>query len=129
MAETRGNPLALVESPRGLTAAELPAVGLADTLPLENRIEQSFHRQLRSLPAETQRLLLTAAAEPVGDAALLWRASEQLGVSADAAVPAEASGLIEFGARVRFVIPSCGPPLTGRRHCLTNGEYIARWRR
>ena len=106
VAETRGNPLALVELPRGLTAAELAGgFGLPDTLPLANRIEQSFHRQLRSLPAETQRLLLTAAAEPVGDAALLWRASEQLGVSADAALPAEASGLIEFGARVRFRHP------------------------
>src|SRR5215831_21056113 len=106
VAETRGNPLALVELPRGLTAAELAGgFGLPDTLPLTNRIEQSFHRQLRSLPAEARRLLLTAAAEPVGDAALLWRASEQLGVSADAALPAEASGLIEFGARVRFRHP------------------------
>src|SRR5215467_8320975 len=101
VAETRGNPLALVELPRGLTAAELAGgFGLPGTLPLANRIEQSFHRQLRSLPAEAQRLLLTAAAEPVGDAALLWRASEQLGVSADAALPAEASGLIEFAYRV-----------------------------
>jgi DNA-binding CsgD family transcriptional regulator len=106
VAETRGNPLALVELPRGLTAAELAGgFGLPDTLPLANRIEQSFRRQLRSLPAETQRLLLTAAAEPVGDAVLLWRASEQLGVSADAALPAEALGLIEFGPRVRFRHP------------------------
>ena len=106
VAETRGNPLALVELPRGLTAAELAGgFGLPDPLPLANRIEQSFHRQLRSLPAEAQRLLLTAAAEPIGDAALLWRATEQLGVSADAAVPAEASGLIEFGTRVRFRHP------------------------
>jgi DNA-binding CsgD family transcriptional regulator len=106
VAETRGNPLALVELPRGLTAAELAGgFGLPDTLPLANRIEQSFHRQLRSLPAETQRLLLAAAAEPVGDAALLWRATEQLGLSAEAAVPAEASGLVEFGARVRFRHP------------------------
>ena len=106
VAETRGNPLALVELPRGLTAAELAGgFGRPDTQPLANRLEQSFYRQLRSLPAETQRLLLTAAAEPVGDAALLWRASEQLGVSADAALPAEASGLIEFAARVRFRHP------------------------
>ena len=106
VAETRGNPLALVELPRGMTAAELAGgFGLPDTLPLANRIEQSFHRQVRSLPPETQRLLLTAAAEPVGDAALLWRASEQLGLSAEAALLAEASGLINFGTRVRFRHP------------------------
>lgn len=106
VAETRGNPLALVELPRGLTAAELAGgFGLPDARPLANRIEQSFHRQLRSLPAETQQLLLTAAAEPVGDATLLWRASGRLGVSVDAALPAKASGLIEFGDRVRFRHP------------------------
>jgi DNA-binding CsgD family transcriptional regulator len=106
LAETRGNPLALVELPRGLTVAQLAGgFGLPGPLPLANRIEQSFDRQIRSLPAETQRLLLTAAAEPVGDAVLLWRASGQLGISADAAIPAEASGLIEFGTRVRFRHP------------------------
>ncbi len=106
VAETRGNPLALAELTRGLTAAELAGgFGRPDTQPLASRLEQSFHRQLRLLPAETQRLLLTAAAEPVGDAALLRRASEQLGISAEAALPAESSGLIEFGARVRFRHP------------------------
>jgi DNA-binding CsgD family transcriptional regulator len=106
VAETRGNPLALVELTRGLTAAELAGgFGRPDTRPLANRLEQSFRGQLRSLPAETQRLLLAAAAEPVGDGALLRRASEQLGISADAARPAEAAGLIEFGDRVRFRHP------------------------
>ena len=106
VAETRGNPLALVELTRGLTAAELAGgFGRPDTRPLANRLEQSFHRQLRSLPDETQLLLLTVAAEPVGDAALLRRASERLGISAGAALPAESSGLIEFGAQVRFRHP------------------------
>ena len=106
VAETRGNPLALVELTRGLTAAELAGgFGRPDTRPLANRLEQSFHRQLRSLPDETQLLLLTVAAEPAGDAALLRRASEQLGISAGAALPAESSGLIEFGAQVRFRHP------------------------
>ena len=106
IAETRGNPLALLELPRGLTVAEL-AGGFAapDAAPLASRIEQSFHRQVQSMPAETQRLLLTAAAEPVGDVTLLWRAAERLGIAADAAVPAEAAGLIEFGGRVRFRHP------------------------
>jgi DNA-binding CsgD family transcriptional regulator len=73
--------------------------------PLASQIEESFLRRLQSLPAETQRLLLTAAAETVGDAPLLWRAAGRLGIGADAAAPAEAAGLIELGARVRFRHP------------------------
>src|SRR5262245_34137457 len=85
VAETRGNPLALVELPRGLTSAELAGgFGRPDVRPIPSRIEQSFRRQLESLPTETQRLLLTAAAEPVGDATLLWRAAQRLGIGADA---------------------------------------------
>ena len=68
VAETRGNPLALLELPRGLTPAELAGgFGLPDARPLASRIEQSFLRRLEALPAETRRLLLVAAAEPVGD--------------------------------------------------------------
>jgi DNA-binding CsgD family transcriptional regulator len=70
-----------------------------------NRIEQSFLRRVQALPVETQRLLLAAAAEPVGDVTLLWRAAETLGIGADAAAPAETDGLIELGARVRFRHP------------------------
>jgi DNA-binding CsgD family transcriptional regulator/tetratricopeptide (TPR) repeat protein len=106
VAETRGNPLALVELPRGLTAAELAGgFGRPDARPLASRIEQSFGRQLESLPSETQRLLLIAAAEPVGDVTLLWSAAERLGIGADAAAPAEAAGLIELGPGVRFRHP------------------------
>ena len=106
VAETRGNPLALLELPRGLSAAELAGgFGLPDAAPLASRIERSFLRQLESLPVKTRRLLLTAAAEPIGDVTLLWRAAGRLGVGADAAAPAEAAGLIELGARVRFRHP------------------------
>jgi DNA-binding CsgD family transcriptional regulator len=106
VAETRGNPLALLELPRGLRAAELAGgFGLPDAPPLANRIERSFLRRLQSLPVKTQRLLLAAAAEPIGDVTLLRRAAEWLGVGADAAAPAEAAGLIELGARVRFRHP------------------------
>jgi DNA-binding CsgD family transcriptional regulator len=106
IAETRGNPLALLELPRGLTVAELAGgFALPDARPLTSRIEQSFLRRLQSLPIETQRLLLAAAAEPVGDVTLLWRAAERLGIGTGAAVPAEAAGLIEIGARVRFRHP------------------------
>jgi predicted ATPase len=106
VAETRGNPLALLELTRGLTVAELAGgFALPDSGPLAGRIERSFLRRLHSLPIETQRLLLTAAAEPVGDVTLLWRAAKRLGIGAEAAVPATASGLIEIGARVRFRHP------------------------
>jgi DNA-binding CsgD family transcriptional regulator/tetratricopeptide (TPR) repeat protein len=106
VAEARGNPLALVELPRGLTPAALAGgVGLPDTMPLPSRIEQSFVRQIRSLPGETQRLLLVAAAEPIGDVTLLWRAAAQLGIVPDAASPAVTAGLVEIGARARFRHP------------------------
>ncbi len=106
VAETRGNPLALLELPRGLTAAEL-AGGFErpDVRPLASQIEQNFARRVQALPASTQRLLLTAAAEPVGDVPLLLRALRILGVPASAAGPAEQAGLIELGARVRFRHP------------------------
>jgi DNA-binding CsgD family transcriptional regulator len=106
IAETRGNPLALLELPRGLTPAELAGgFALPDAQPLADRIEQSFLRRLRPLPTHCQRLLLTAAAEPLGDVTLLWRAADRLGFGTDAVAPAEAAGLIELGARVRFRHP------------------------
>jgi DNA-binding CsgD family transcriptional regulator len=108
VAETRGNPLALLELPMGLTPAELAGgfgLGLPLERPVSSRIQQSFLRRLRSLPHETQQLLLIAAAEPVGDVPLLWRAAERLGVAADAVAPAEAAGLIELGTRLRFRHP------------------------
>ena len=106
VAETRGNPLALLELPRDITAAELAGgFALPDAGPLAGQIEQSFMRRIYSLPIQTQRLLLTAAAEPVGDAPLLTRAVQRLGIGADAAAPATAAGLVEIGTRVRFRHP------------------------
>ena len=106
VAETRGNPLALLELTRGLTAAELAGgFGRPDARPLASQIEQSFLRRIGSLPDAAQRLLLAAAAEPVGDVPLLRRVAERLDIGADAAGAAEAAGLIEFGARVRFRHP------------------------
>lgn len=107
--ETRGNPLALLELPAGLSPVELAGgFALPDALadrPLAGQIEESFLRRLRSLPPDTQRLLLTAAAEAFGDAPLLWRAAGRLGIETDAAAPAERAGLIEFGGHVRFRHP------------------------
>jgi DNA-binding CsgD family transcriptional regulator len=106
LAETRGNPLALLELPRGLTPAELAGgFGLPDARPLASRIEQSFLQRARSLPVDTQRLLLVAAAEPAGDIGLLWRAADGLGIGTEAGAPAEAAELIELGLRVRFRHP------------------------
>jgi DNA-binding CsgD family transcriptional regulator len=105
IAEARGNPLALLELTH-LTPAELAGgFALPDARPLAERIEQSFLRRIRSLPPDSQRLLLVAAAEPVGDVTLLWRAAERLGIGPDAVAPAEAAELLELGARVRFRQP------------------------
>jgi len=106
LAETRGNPLALLELPRGLTPAELAGgFGIADARPLATRIEQTFLERVRTFPPDTQRLLLTAAADPLGDSSLLWRAAEHQGIGADAGRPAEAADLIELGPHVRFKHP------------------------
>ena len=106
VAEAEGNPLALVELPRGVTPAELAGgFALPDALPLSGRIEDSFRRRLEALPADTRRLLQLAAADPVGDPVLLWRAAERLGIATQAAAPAAEAGLLELGARVRFRHP------------------------
>ncbi len=106
VAETRGNPLALLELPRGMTPAELAGgFGLLDRHALASCIEESFLRQLESLTPQSRRFLLTAAAEPLGDMALLWRAVERLGLSFEAAAPVQAAGLIDLGPRLRFRHP------------------------
>ncbi len=106
VAETRGNPLALLELPQGLTLAELAGgFGLPGVVPLEGSIEESFRRRVSALPYQTRRLLLLAAADPTGDPALVWRAVGRLGIGADAAAPAADVGLAEFGTRVRFRHP------------------------
>jgi DNA-binding CsgD family transcriptional regulator len=106
VAETQGNPLALLELPKGLSPSELAGgFGLPGAVPLPGRIEESFRRQLEALPAQTRQLLLVAAAEPYGDLALVWRAAGRLGIGVQAASPALDAGLVEFGARVRFRHP------------------------
>jgi hypothetical protein len=106
VAEARGNPLALMELLRGLSPAQLAGgFWLPSELPLSSRIEESFQQRIEALPAESRRLLLLAAADPVGDSALFRRAAERIGLSDDALEPAEADGLLEFGAPVRFRHP------------------------
>jgi DNA-binding CsgD family transcriptional regulator len=106
IAETRGNPLALVELPRGRSTGELAGGFVlpgAGTLP--SHIEDHYRDRISALPEATQRLILLAAADPVGDATLLWRAAATLGVERQAAEPAAGEQLLEIGAQVRFRHP------------------------
>ncbi len=106
VAEARGNPLALLELPRGLSVAQLAGgFGLHEQRSLDARIEERFLSHLDDLPHETRLLLLVAAAEPVGDPHVMWHAATQLGVAATALEPATRSGLLDIGAKVRFRHP------------------------
>ena len=106
VAETRGNPLALLELPRGLSPGQLAGgFGLPQALPVAGRIEESFLRRIEALPVQTRLLLAVAAADPAGDPALVWRAAARLGIPVAAAEPAAEAGLAEIGALVRFRHP------------------------
>jgi DNA-binding CsgD family transcriptional regulator/tetratricopeptide (TPR) repeat protein len=106
VAETHGNPLALLELPQGLTPAQLAGgFGLPSIAALPSRIEDSFARRLAPLPAATRRLLVLAAAEPLGDSAVLARAADRLGIKAEAIDAAESAGLVEFCVQVTFRHP------------------------
>ncbi|MFN3600977.1 MAG: ATP-binding protein [Dietzia sp.] len=106
VADARGNPLALLELPsnpwlsRWAGGFELP-----DVTSVPHRVEDGFRRRSASLPAETQLLVLVAAADPTGEVALLWRAATHLGIAPEAAAPAEEAELLEFDSRVRFRHP------------------------
>ncbi len=106
VAETQGNPLALMEVSRELTPGQQSGTApLPDPLPLGRQLESRFLRQVHRLSADTQTLLLTAAADPTGDPTLLWRAGHELGFGPDAAAPAQAEDLIMVGPVIRFRHP------------------------
>jgi DNA-binding CsgD family transcriptional regulator len=105
VSEARGNPLALVELPRAFTPAQLAGGFGTDEAGVVSSIAESYERQLARLPENTRRLLTVASLEPTGDPVLVWSAAERLGIPPDAAVPAAAASLVEFGARVRFRHP------------------------
>lgn len=125
VAEARGNPLALLELPRGAPPAQLAGgFGAPDALSVPSRVEDSFQRRSRDLPTDTQLLMLLAAAEPTGDAATLWRAADELGIEPETVTPAEVAGLLEIDTRVRFRHPlvrsavyrAASPPDRRRAH-------------
>jgi DNA-binding CsgD family transcriptional regulator len=130
VAETRGNPLALLELPRGLSAEQLAGgFGLPVAVSLEGTIEERFLQRLQDLPEPTRQLLLVAAAEPLGDPALLRRAAKQLGILAEELEPAERAGLLQVDSRVRFRHPlvrsavyRAAPPAERRRVHLALAE-------
>jgi DNA-binding CsgD family transcriptional regulator len=104
--ETRGNPLALLELPRGLTPAQLAGgFGLPAALPLSAQIEESFTRRLARMPRDARRLLLVAAADSTGDLALVWRAAQRLGIPESAVDTVEADGLLALSEGVVFRHP------------------------
>lgn len=104
--EARGNPLALIELPHGLTTAQLAGgFGLPVMAPVAECVEESFKRRLADLPRAARRLLLLAAAEPTGDPVLLWRAAVHLGIPDHAAETVESDGLLSFGPQVTFRHP------------------------
>lgn len=106
VAETRGNPLALLELPRGLSPAQLAGgFGLADAPPLHGRIEENFRRRFDGLREDTRLFVVTLAADPVGEPALIWGATRTLGVLSEAAIPAAEAGLVDFGTQMVFRHP------------------------
>ncbi|CPY56239.1 Putative transcriptional regulator%2C LuxR family [Mycobacteroides abscessus] len=108
VAETQGNPLALLELPRDMTAEELAGgFGWPDGGRLAGQIEQTFLRRVHQLPAHTQTLLLAAATDPLGDVTLLARAAQQLGIPMHAIAPAEAADLVELSTRGASAIRWC----------------------
>lgn len=106
IAESRGNPLALLELPKMSTPVELAGgFGLPSDQPLRDRIQKAYVRRIAGLPKEARGFLLAAAVDPTGEPALLWRAAERLGINTEAAADSVAAGLVKIGDRVRFFHP------------------------
>jgi len=106
IAEARGNPLALLELPHRSGPGHFAGgFGLPDAAPPADGVEDGFRERLTALPDATRLLLLLAAADPLGDQELLWRAADSLGVGSGAAAPARDAGLLGDGEGVIFRHP------------------------
>src|SRR6476469_1755741 len=128
VAESAGNPLALLELPHGWSAEGLAGgFGLPQSVPVRDRVEASFRRRIATLPAPTRMLLLVAAADPQGDPALLWRAASDLGIGFDAAAQPNGRGW----CRSALVSPSgirwSAPRSTGQHRWLIARTFTAPW--
>ena len=120
VAETEGNPLAIVEAAAGMTTEQLRGhAPLPELLPVGHRLEDLFTRRVRDLPPDTRALLLLAAAEQPGEGDRLWRAASALDIPEFAAEPAEASGLAAFWPEVRFSHPLVRSAIY---HAATSGQ-------
>jgi len=106
IAEARGNPQAILESVDGISPAEFSG-GLIGGAGLHARrpVVEDLLTRMAALPSNSRQLLVVAAAEPIGDPALMWRAAAALGIPIDAVEPLEANGLVSVGSRVLFARP------------------------
>jgi AAA ATPase domain len=130
VAETGGNPLALLEWPRALTTQQWAGgFGLPAAVRLPGGVAESFRRRVEVLPDSTRRLLLIAAADPLGDAGLVWRAAARLGIDAEAAGPAVEDALLSSARGCCFGIRWCAQSSTPRLRCRTAGWCTTPWRR
>jgi hypothetical protein len=128
VAETHGNPLALLEWPRGLSPADLAGgFGMPRLLPFAGQIEESFRRRWRDLPTPAQLFMTVAAAEPTGDAVLVRHAARRLGVADTDASPAIDTGLVEVGTTVRSATQRCARSRTRRPRSVTDETPTRRW--
>jgi DNA-binding CsgD family transcriptional regulator len=104
--DTSGNPLALIELAHELTADQLAgAAALPHHLLMTGHLEERFTQRVRALPADTQMLLLLAAADSSGSPAVIWRAAALIGVLPTAGEAAEAAGLINLADGLTFRHP------------------------
>jgi DNA-binding CsgD family transcriptional regulator len=117
LADARGNPLALIEFARALSSDQAAgAEQLPEPLVVSRRLEGHFLQQFGALPAATRRLLITAAAEPTGDANSIWRAGLELDFDVDAITPAHDAGLLDAG-------PHVGPFIVFRHPVIRSAVY------
>jgi DNA-binding CsgD family transcriptional regulator len=106
VAEARGNPLALIELPHAMKSANLAGgFAVSDLRRASIPVERSYLLRLQSLSEDSRLLVLTAAAEPVGDVQVLMRAADALDVDFESLRPVQSLGLLDVGARVRFRHP------------------------
>ena len=108
LAEAQGNPLAVLELARDLCSSPL-TIGpdhTTSSTPLSVRtLKRGFLPQLDGLPQQARQVLLLAAADPVGDLPMLWRAARSMGMAMEALTAVETAGLLEWRDQVRFRHP------------------------